>query len=70
MLKLKCPQHNYVSYMKRIWKQIMWIMNDIEIALITHIQFNNILSETNIELDRSWAYCLAYIVDVKHRGIS
>jgi len=66
-VKLKCPQHSCVSYMKHIWKQIIQLMNDTE---ITEIKFNKILSETNIDLDRFWTYCLADIVNLKHWDIS
>ena len=31
----------------------MQVMNDTDIAFITQIKFNKILSETNIDLDRS-----------------
>ena len=46
--------------------QIMQVMNDIGITFITEIKFNKILSETNTDLVRYWAYCLADIVKPKH----
>ena len=51
-------------------KKIMKVMNDTEIRIVTQIKFNKILSDTNIDLDRSWACCLADIVNLKHRDIS
>jgi len=45
-------------------------MNDTELTFITQIKFNKILAETIIDLDRSWAYCLAGVVNLKHRDIS
>jgi len=69
-VKLKCPQHSCISYMNHIWKQIMKVMNDTEITIITQIKFYNIWSETNIDLDRSWVSCLADIVNLKHWDIS
>jgi len=39
-------------------------MNDTEITFITQITFSQILAETNIDLDRSWAYCLADVVNL------
>jgi len=48
----------------------MQVMNDTQIAFITQIKFKKILSETNIDVDGSWAYWLADIVNLKHPDIS
>ena len=56
--------------MKHIWRPIMQVMNDTEVTFITRVKFNKRWSETNLDLDRSWAYFLADIVNFKHRDIS
>jgi len=44
----------------------MQAMNDTELTFKTQIQFKNILSETNIDLNIFLAYCLADIGNLKH----